>query len=348
MSTVERKTLEIEASQINVGGGRTLLLDLLDHLQREGRAVVVWSGYPEMYQELTERYNSNSKIDIRYTTGWQTLQRYMQKRSSVLFFCSLPPFVPCAHSLTYVHNRYLVEEGAQGLSAKYRTWGHSIKHKLYTLWLSRCLKNTHVACQASDIQEGLQRRYGCTAEVMPFYRIPEMGHDEVAKAYDFCYVALGAEHKNHRTLLKALELLDADTPLSIALTVPTDDTPELYAEVEACKSRLRNVRLDNLGRSSRSEVLRLYQQSRCLVFPSLLETLGLPLIEAHEMGLKVLASDLPYVYNSIENVATFDPYKAEDIADKMRRALRGEYDRLEQKCLVKNRITDIIDILDGK
>ena len=50
----------------------------------------------------------------------------------------------------------------------------------------------------------------------------------------------------------------------------------------------------NLGKISHDEVFEIYGRSKALLFPSLKESLGLPLIEANQLGLKVLVSNLPF------------------------------------------------------
>ena len=49
------------------------------------------------------------------------------------------------------------------------------------------------------------------------------------------------------------------------------------------------------------ELLRYYKSSQCLLFPSYLETLGLPLLEATSFGLPVLTVDLPYAREVMQN-----------------------------------------------
>ena len=48
------------------------------------------------------------------------------------------------------------------------------------------------------------------------------------------------------------------------------------------------------------KLLQFYKSSQCLLFPSYLETLGLPLLEAAAFGLPVLTVDLPYAHEVLE------------------------------------------------
>ena len=52
-----------------------------------------------------------------------------------------------------------------------------------------------------------------------------------------------------------------------------------------------------LGHLSRDELFRQYEKASLLVMPSLVETVGLPLVEALSVGLPVAASDRPFAHD---------------------------------------------------
>jgi glycosyltransferase involved in cell wall biosynthesis len=63
-----------------------------------------------------------------------------------------------------------------------------------------------------------------------------------------------------------------------------------------------------LGEFDYQSILTLYKSMDCLVFPSLVETLGLPLMEAMSINLPILASDLPFAREVCGDYAKyFDP-----------------------------------------
>ena len=68
----------------------------------------------------------------------------------------------------------------------------------------------------------------------------------------------------------------------------------------------------------------LYFNCPYLIFPSIIESFGLPLIEAADSGMKVIASDLPYVYDVVKPSLTFDPYDKIAIADAVMKAMDPE------------------------
>jgi len=71
--------------------------------------------------------------------------------------------------------------------------------------------------------------------------------------------------------------------------------------------------------ASDAELLHAYQHSRALVFPSLAEGYGLPIVEALAAGLPVFASDIP-VHREVggRRCTYFDPLSADDLAARLR------------------------------
>ena len=67
----------------------------------------------------------------------------------------------------------------------------------------------------------------------------------------------------------------------------------------------------NIGVLSREACLAAYEEVDALFFPSLLESYGLPLVEAMELGLPVVCADRPYARWLCEDQAIyFDPLSA--------------------------------------
>ena len=71
----------------------------------------------------------------------------------------------------------------------------------------------------------------------------------------------------------------------------------------------------------------IYVQTDCLVFPSRIETWGLPISEFLPYDRPMLLSDLPYAHETAagaRRVGFFDPYDVEALADLMEAVLRGD------------------------
>jgi glycosyltransferase involved in cell wall biosynthesis len=146
--------------------------------------------------------------------------------------------------------------------------------------------------------------------------------------WDFVYVSDGEAHKNHRTLLEAWQLL-AEEGLrpSLALTLSSRD--EVLKREVMGTSRRYGLRIHDLGQMSHEDVLALYSRSGALIFPSTSESFGLPLIEATQTGLPVLAPELDYVRDVCVPAQTFDPQSPVSIARAVKRFL-GQPDPIVQ------------------
>lgn len=90
--------------------------------------------------------------------------------------------------------------------------------------------------------------------------------------------------------------------------------------------------IDLPGYLSREKLLQLYRTADALVFPSLYEGFGLPVLEAMSLGTPVIcsrAASLPEVGG--DAVAYFDPHRPEDIADTLERVLASPGMRSEMR-----------------
>jgi glycosyltransferase involved in cell wall biosynthesis len=110
------------------------------------------------------------------------------------------------------------------------------------------------------------------------------------------YVGSDSPHKNVRNLVQAFRILrESLTGAQLRLTL--DEVPE-YA----------GPGVTFLGHLSRNELFRQYEKASLLVMPSLVETVGLPLVEALSVGLPVVVSDRPYAHDVAGNCGRyFDP-----------------------------------------
>jgi glycosyltransferase involved in cell wall biosynthesis len=129
------------------------------------------------------------------------------------------------------------------------------------------------------------------------------------------YPASLAPHKNHRTLLQALRLLENR---KLLLTGPhVGRLDGLLAEANACGV---GDRVQHLGMVSVEQLPALYRGASCLVFPSLYEGFGVPIVEAMASGCPVTCADRGAPAEVADDAAlTFDPTQPEAIAEAVRR-----------------------------
>ena len=98
---------------------------------------------------------------------------------------------------------------------------------------------------------------------------------------------------------------------------------------ESQENQGNNIRY--LGRVTDEELVRLYNQAVCFIFPSLYEGFGLPPIEAMSCGCPVLVSDIPVLHEVCGDAATyFDPYNPYAIRKAIQQFLTTHRESSEQ------------------
>lgn len=105
----------------------------------------------------------------------------------------------------------------------------------------------------------------------------------------FLYVGSDLPHKNVSTVLQAMALMDPTSSLPLALAGFSPEKSELKDEVE-------DLHLDDriiwVGEVPEEDLPALYTAARALVFPSLAESFGFPVLESMACGTPVLCSSL--------------------------------------------------------
>jgi Glycosyltransferase len=92
--------------------------------------------------------------------------------------------------------------------------------------------------------------------------------------------------------------------------------------------------LDFVGYVNQNELYSLYQEADCLIFPSRVETWGLPISEFSNTEKPMLLADLPYAHETslgCRNVAFFDIKDCTILKEQMKRLMDGDYSFLNDR-----------------
>jgi glycosyltransferase involved in cell wall biosynthesis len=337
---VKTKTRFIEASNISFGGGYVLLKLLIDNFETQKIFTIVYINNSEVLRSLTA--GNYKYVTLIKSSSSITLLRYFLKRENILFFCNLPPLLKQKKSLLYFHNPHFSKPPEFNL----RTFLNftKLKYFLYHYWLKYFAKNVDiVGCQTLSIKKDLER-IGIKANLLPFYDDLKP-KDKIIK-YDFCYVSAAAPHKNHSNLFRAVQHLAKKYNFTLAVTISSKkQNAELLSTIYSINNCLGKDVIINVGYVSREKIIELYSQSNALVFPSFQETFGLPLIEAMQCNLTIIASDRQFTHDVLENAIVFDPEDPFSIADQMRNFLEDKFIDVKQKLRTENKLKEIIGLL---
>lgn len=88
----------------------------------------------------------------------------------------------------------------------------------------------------------------------------------------------------------------------------------------------KNGNINYCGFLDKENLFKCYKE-KILIFPSYIETVGLPLLEARSVGGIIFVADCPYAHEVLgdyENAYFFDPMIAIDLAELMRKAIENK------------------------
>jgi len=217
----------------------------------------------------------------------------------------------------------------------------ALREKFYRAF---CDRATFVCVQTAWTKQDIVKQYGISPEkvaVIPWcssfsaYQAPTTA---TAKATTqkyrlpsqfFFYPAVTWPHKNHEIIIRAIHLLKADHGL----------VPDVYFTGRSTEFRSTlERRADSLGISSQihylgfvppEELRVMFNTATAMVFPSKFEGFGLPIWEAFDAHLPVLASNATVLPEVAQNAALyFNPDSAQELARLMKIML--EYPNVRQ------------------
>ena len=337
--------LFIHAVNIHQGGGKILLdaLIKLDTLKSDrvfllDKRMVV----PNQSSELDYIKRVSPSVLHRFLAEWW-LSRQVRRGDTLLCFGNLPPlFKVPGHVVVFVQNRYLLEN----VSLSDCTRGERFRLRIERLWIRSKLSNTdefivqtpsmkimlgsmidRFSARNRKKRGGIKRRQiirvlplvdSVNAYQRKYINIVE----DISKVYDFVYVASGTPYKNHKRLIEAWALLAEEGVFpSLCLTFDKTIFSELSHWVDEKITRY-DLNVENVGNLPHEGIIQLYGKSKALIYPSTFESFGLPLIEARQMGLSVIASELDYVRDVLDPEESFNPESAISISRAVCRFLK--------------------------
>lgn len=318
--------LFIHAPNVHQGGGRTLLLAVIKSAVRLGQPFrlivderldlnshelgtgIVHRVRPSLYPRILAELWLSSSVG---------------PDDSVICFGNLPPLLGAKGRVTvFLQNRYLIDSlPLHGFSLRMR-----LRLMIERFWLRyRFSKKYRLVVQTTTMAGLAKLRLGVRAQVMPFADLSPFAGvpaDRTSSSEGgFTYIASGEPHKNHRNLVEAWCLLAIEgCRPRLTLTVAPDSFPALCRWIESMSIQ-HGLQIVNLGNCGHDEVNRQYLSSCALIYPSLYESFGLPLLEAQQFNLPIIAAERDYVRDVVIPLQSFDPASPMSIARSVKRFL---------------------------
>lgn len=320
------------APNIHVGGGFELLKSLINEA---GNNDVVYYILDHRISNIEEVKNIRNVHFVKpnFISRLKAevfVSRLVTKGERIFCFHGLPPlFFSGKEIIVFLQNRLYIN----GFS----TSGYGIKtalrltfERFIFLFFNR--KVTEYIVQSNSMKLQLESfvsiKPGCKITVKPFFLNNTFVncHRTIDKEFDFLYVADGSAHKNHLRLFEAWRLL-ALKGYFPSLIVTLSDVNTLLINVVDELNKQFGCKIVNVGYISKELIDFYYGKSKSLIYPSLVESFGMPLIEANKFGLSILAGELDYVRDVVNPNETFNPESSISIMLSVLRFL-GKSDEL--------------------
>lgn len=330
------KILIIQAYNIHQGGGKSQLLAILGSI---GNTVLVKVFVDQRLDLQENKYKNIQFIYVKPTVAHRLkveIWLYRNASSDDVVFCfgNLPPlFRLKSYVILFVQNKYLIE--------KVSLSGFSLRSKLRIaierLWFFCKSSNANeYIVQTSSMKNMLSRKVTDSINVLPFVDEPNCYKRSVnikntsntVFDYDFIYVASGDPHKNHKCLVDAWVLLSQEGLYpSLCITIDENSFKELHNWIDQ-KKKMYELNITNIGVVAHEKIKSLFHHVGALIYPSKFESFGLPLIEARQENLVILASELDYVRDIVDPEQSFDPHSSMSIARAVKRYMNVKETKL--------------------
>lgn len=347
---MEKKLIVISAVNLRKGGTLTILKDCLKYLSNlvktnQYRVVAIvhkrelcdYTGI-----EYIEMPNVATSWIKRLWCEYVTMNRISKKLSPVYLWLSLhdtSPRVIAERQAVYCQTSFPFYKW------KWRDFLMDYKIPLFSLFTKYAYRINVSANNYLIVQQ--KWFYNALSELLKVEKSKFLLFPPLIKKYEgeieyvekkkflFLFVSTPDCHKSFETLCEAARLLEAEIggdKFSVILTVKGDENRYakwLYQHWGDVNS------IDFMGFMSRKTLYAYYKISDCLVFPSKVETWGLPITEFMSVSnaKPMLLADLPYAYETSagsKQVAFFNPEKPEELKVMMRKLIEGDSSFLKE------------------
>lgn len=195
-------------------------------------------------------------------------------------------------------------------------------------------KNNFLIVQQQWFRRGLSKIFGIEQNkiIVARPKMPNISADLVNKeidykgVYQFLFAGSPNSHKNFEIICQAAKILITEYNIKdFKVSITVNGTENKYANwLLKNWGDIKNI--DFIGFIPKSKLLSLYSEVDCLIFPSKIESWGLPISEFQHYDKPMLLADLPYAHETSEGslkVAYFNPEEPYQLAKLMVEMIQG-------------------------
>lgn len=311
----------IHAASIHTGGGKILLDQLLTNHSFGHISVLICDKRYLPPNNISPQL-AIYKISPNLISRWYSeliLKRISLKDpgEEVLCFSNLPPAFKLKGTVTlYLQNALLLP----GIPLYVDSFKTGIRIIYERIWLKLFLKNINqIWVQTSWMKQECAKLTNKPIFIKP---LPVDLPTPVSRIKKFEYISVSGTtpHKRLFLLLKAWEQITNPPTLLVI-------SDKLNKKISKQLKKLKNVTY--VTNVERNEIIKYYEESKCLIVTSKIESYCLPLYEALHFNLKILAPDEGYVNDVKNQIEIIDNLTTKSLANKINSLNSNQPSKLE-------------------
>ncbi|QKF67526.1 glycosyltransferase, family 1 [Arcobacter venerupis] len=327
-NTSEKKLIIISAINLRSGGTLSILNDCLsfldEYLYKNYRILVLIHSKDVMLNtknlDFIEFPNSIKSYFFRFYYEYIYF-KYLSKRKEPYLWLSLHDMTPNVTAdirAVYCHNPtpfYKISFKEFLLDKK--TFLFCLLYKY--IYKINIQKNDYVVVQQNWLKDEFLKMYKIKNCIVSYPSIPIRNTNEIDTNLEkkskliLFYPSFPRVFKNIELICEVMEKLIKYKDIELILTI--NGSENKYSKY-VYKKYFKNKNIKFIGLQTRKRIFELYEISDCLIFPSKLETWGLPISEYKIFDKPIIVSNLPYAKETIGNykkVKFFDPNNTEEL-----------------------------------
>ena len=260
--------------------------------------------------EIIELPKSRNNYMYRLYYEYLYFYFYSKKRNIDIWISlhDISPNVKAKKRYVYCHSPIIFHPDVQKFSLK--NWKLFLYAKLYKISYGiNIKKNTDVIVQQNWMGKEFKNLYGVDNIIVARPTSSDkIINDNRGNKYIFFYPAFPRDFKNFELICEANKYIYNKVEKDYEIWLTIDGSENKYSQ-SIIKKYKDSPNVKFIGLKSFEEVWELYGKTNCLVFPSKLETWGLPISEFKNTNRPILAIDYPYAHETVGDydcVAFFD------------------------------------------
>lgn len=341
---MNKKVLVFSGINLNEGGTLSIMRDCLsyvsENLYKEYR-VIALVNKKELFKEIKNiefiEFPNSKKSYLKRLYYEYFYFKKLSKQLKPYLWLSLHDMTPNVEAqirVVYCHNPspfYKMTRFEKRIEPKMYLFNLFYKY-LYKINIK---KNNFVIVQQNWLKKEFEKLYGIKNVIVshPNIEIKKINYEKIEKKENkktFFFPSIPRGFKNFEVICEAAENLEKKGIDNIEFILTVKKGINNYGDYIYEKYKhIKNIKF--VGKLTREEVFSYYDCCDELIFPSKLETWGLPITEFKMFNKPIIVSDLPYAKETIgnyEKVRFFNPYSSKDLENKIIESLKNkEFER---------------------